>query len=308
MRRLGWSFLAVALIAAAAALPLHGLGAHPGDAAQATTPKVVDITGGTKFHGVIVGTSAGLGPLPCDEKAKKLTKRLKDTWGSVGWGELGNAIVEPNATKDAVTKAVDDAKKAVQPGQEFLFFFCDHGSKDQRIFFDGAGSMTAADLAKLLSGFRASMTMTVILDVCFAGGFVPELLNISNDKGVQLDKEHLAVLMSSSACLPMFNAQFSQNVIDCLGKGKVTKTRHEETTKADANQDGITTSRELFDCANTNNVARQKPAYATGTGPPNHPSPTSTAPSTPPATPTATATPTQTATPTVTPTGTPGRT
>ncbi len=236
-------------------------------------PRIVDGRR-RRFHGVFVGHSFTGGRTPCEGLIDKLASGLQqyaNNWRPRNITKLEGA----QATKQAITDAVNAKKRALRPGDELLFYFCDHGHpgiQDAAPVDEPAGGndgligvapppgrtgnffMTDDELADLLSGFRRSVTITVILDVCHAGGFgdgKEDLLSMTNRAGNKQDKDHLAVMLAVPlGCVTRF--QFTERLINGL-------RRAPRNPRADANGDGITTAAELFDFARQETPRTERP-------------------------------------------------
>jgi len=247
-------------------------------------PRVLDANPGTKkFYGVVIG---GRFIPDASDVCAKAAPEVRDALAKhANWQRNPSPIttlIEAQATRAAVTAAVDSAKKLARPGDEFLFYYCDHGTNsapdagvqdevtglEGRIHVAKPGAqppyeeMTDDELTLLLSGFKDSVTLTVVIDACNSGAFVngaADLLNITSDARRRLNKDHLAVLMSSLECSASFNAAFSRALIACINMEKAIVV-------ADVNKDGITTSEELFECMRPR-TSRQFPQFARGVGP-----------------------------------------
>lgn len=113
-----------------------------------TESKVVDNTKATRFRGVFVGVNNR--PLQYPEKdVDDITEALGDheaSWDSADMAKLKGAA----ATPAAIQAAIDAAKAASKPGDEFVFYFSGHGGgwnkKKGRMgggFIDGNGDETA---------------------------------------------------------------------------------------------------------------------------------------------------------------------
>ena len=171
-------------------------------------PIISDSSGNTTFHGVFIG---------CDHRntpsiipgAEKSAETMYDTLRNMpGWDTdnmeifLGDEANFSNI-KNAIARAIDRA----QPGDEFLFYFADHGSNNT--FRDTSGeepddfdeALMASDrfisddeLTILLSNFSDCVTITVKLDCCHSGGFADgtnDTQNATNSDGQQYGSDHI---------------------------------------------------------------------------------------------------------------------
>jgi hypothetical protein len=146
-------------------------------------------------------------------------------------------------------------------GDELVVFISAHGlcaPPPAKLILDSTGNTpntdgTVADtnLRDILSGFPASVTITVILDICH-DGFAGALMDITDDLGRPLDLGHIEVMQSSrlgegsSGGFPVVDAghNYTTAIVDCfaISGGK---------TVADAkfgNSDGKTWSLEMHNC------------------------------------------------------------
>ncbi len=176
------------------------------------TPTLTDQTGNTTFHSVIVGCNHHNTPSElrgCQQTAQIMQSTLQQY---EGWSyERMDLLYGHRATRDAVHNAINEAKQRAQPGDEFLFFFADHGgnrtipdSSDDPDEPDGHdehimlrdGRVSDDELAQWLSGFRDCVTITVKLDCCHAGGFVDgdnDLQNATNADGELYGPDHINI-------------------------------------------------------------------------------------------------------------------
>jgi len=174
------------------------------------TPIIADNSGETRFHGVFVGCDhRGTDDeiIGAESSAEIMHDYLRNT---PGWDIddmelfLGNQATWSNI-KSSIARAINRA----QPGDEFLFYFCDHGA-NQTIIDDSGDepdgfdeSLIAADrqisddtLAHWLSGFRDCVTITVKLDCCHSGGFADgdtDVQNATNAEDAQYGPDHINV-------------------------------------------------------------------------------------------------------------------
>ena len=213
----------------------------------------------------------------CEELKAKLD--ALPNWDGAKIEILGETGAAKQATEANIVAEINAKKQLAKPGDEFVFYIAGHnvcGSSpdpgaedpgdDENVDIVG-GEITDDELATYLSGFKDSVTITVMIHACNAGGFVDgtaDLPSMKNDKGTLLTPGHLEVLMSSRAGENSFvdlldgtaRGAFAKFVLECLEKVTVDST---ETSQADkeGNKDGITTSKELFDCAEPKTVQRQ---------------------------------------------------
>jgi len=174
------------------------------------TPIIADNSGQTRFHGVFVG---------CDHRGTNQEIRGAESSAEIMHDYLRNTpgwdiddmelLLGAQATWGNIKTAIARAINRAQPGDEFLFYFCNHGgnqtitddSGDEPDGFDE--SLVAADrlvsddtLAHWLSGFRDCVTITVKLDCCHSGGFADgdtDVQNATNREGDQYGPDHINV-------------------------------------------------------------------------------------------------------------------
>jgi len=248
-----------------------------------TNPRVVDTSPGTKrFRAVMVAGAFNAGTDTCVKPAMapRVRERLEQyaSWkapvGSVTY------LQEAGATKAALTAAINAAKMASQPGDEFLLYYCDHGTNiapddppvDEPDGADGRLMLASTDPTKkndaitddeltvLLTGFRRSVTITVIIEACHSLDFVvgtADLLNARDATNQLYDKDHLAIITTARAT-ECATGSFTVALNACLA-------RNATTTTADVNRDGVTTAQELFNCARRR-VGDSQPAFNRGVG------------------------------------------
>lgn len=174
------------------------------------TPIIADNSGETRFHGVFVGCDHRGTPQEirgAESSAEIMHDYLRNT---PGWDiDDMELFLGPQATWSNIKSSIARAINRAQPGDEFLFYFCDHGgnqtltddSGDEPDGFDE--SLVAADrlvsddtLAHWLSGFRDCVTITVKLDCCHSGGFADgdtDVQNATNREGGQYGPDHINV-------------------------------------------------------------------------------------------------------------------
>ena len=171
-----------------------------------------------------------------------------------------------NGSRAAITTCVTAAKGALLPGDEFVFFFSGHGGdsrfpdaaeagegpvgspSDNHIRIGnnatGADRMTDDQLATLLSGFKKSVTINVVLDSCFSHTFMDganDLPSITQANGLPAPVgDHLGFLASSSPTNPKCSGGFTDKLADAL---KIV----DGVMKGDTNKDGTLTSKEAGD-------------------------------------------------------------
>lgn len=270
--RLLVTVLMVALLAPAPATAIPG---PPGDSDAdgiITGPRLV---GGTIFRGCFVSgpDTSGAADSDWDKDVDTITNALK---GTGSWQDA-NMTKLKNGKRADIETCVNAAKAAAEPGDEFIFYFSGHGGNGT--FQDGVQDQheTAADpnddpddfdnhillgdttagtrsrmsddeLAKLLSGFKQSVTIVVILDSCNSHTFGDG----SADLGSVTQKDpagndvpatsHLGLIAASTAANPTCSAGLTDRIADGL-------KAQGDHLKADKNGDGVVTAKEAADYA-----------------------------------------------------------
>ncbi|MEM2971357.1 MAG: caspase family protein [Candidatus Bathyarchaeia archaeon] len=238
----------------------------------AQPPKVVD--GNTRFHRVYVtgpGKSGPLGLWHEENGFKDDRDELKgdlEKSGNQGDGSTSQTLEKPS--KQQLRDVLDALKGIAQPGDEVTLYFGGHGNggngglnspdeandpMDEWIWLNDDGNETQGDeaegncksddlnevltddeLAQMLAGFRFSVTIVVIIDSCYGGGFTGGANDIQ-------ENDHVAVI-GTSATSPLdppgifggLKSTLTEDIADGGGE-----------READANEDGIVTAEELKD-------------------------------------------------------------
>jgi len=202
------------------------------------TPIMTDSSGNTTFHSVIVGcdhrdTNSELNG--CQKGAELMQSMLQR---HPGWHYSRMSLLyNRRATIDAVHNAIEEAKDRAQPGDEFLFYFADHGgnrsvndsnsdpdepdSHDEAIFLSD-GMVSDDELADWLSGFRDCVTITVKLDCCHAGGFIDgddDLQNATNADDEPYGPDHINIEPACAANETLSERAYYWN--DSNGDGRI---------------------------------------------------------------------------------------
>lgn len=165
-------------------------------------PILTDNSGETTFHGVIVGVNHdndGDDSTTLQSAEYSAQKMREALLKHEGWDEDNVTLLTgDNANADDIEEAIEEAKQRARPGDEFLFYFANHGDKsedDDGDETDGDGedgslwandySIKDDDLKDWLSGFPYCVTITVKLDCCYSGEFIDDLKQAinSNDTG-----------------------------------------------------------------------------------------------------------------------------
>jgi hypothetical protein len=179
--------------------------------------------------------------------------------GTGSW-QAGNTTKLKNGNRAAIETCVNNAKAASVPGDEFVFYFAGHGGDiipDVAEPGEGGGSdnhirigntaggaadrITDDQLATLLSGFKKSVTMSVILDSCYSHTFFDganDLGSVTQVNGAPVPAgDHLALVAASSPATPCIRKGFTDRLAEGLMKmGNMYK--------ADTNKDGVITTEE----------------------------------------------------------------
>jgi parallel beta-helix repeat protein len=233
-----------------------------------SVPRVKDNSGNTTFYGLFVGTSAGN-----TDRFGGEADRINDSLDGPGWDDQNSTTLEnESATKENITSKIDDLIEIAIPGDEVVIYFITHGNndhakdgeqdpweddvdpKDEPDKFDNyivtsdGKIITDDELTMMISGFEKSVTITIIIDACYSGTFTDGTSDLPHAKNGELDDEeygddHLAVLTSGKGTTPAPNdpsnrTTFTDKIIEGLSANGTT-------TKADKNNDGVTTSKEL---------------------------------------------------------------
>ena len=162
----------------------------------------------------------------------------------------------------AISQFKPNGAKELQSGDEFLFYFTGHGGDNNRFPSAGeAGEGNGTDnyvrvtnalritddlLKTKLSGFNESVTINVILDSCKSNTFtdgaddLPSITQKRNDGSDAGVGGHLAVVAAGDLA---FGEAMTNRIVDGLQVGPGG------FRKADANQDGVITTKEASDYA-----------------------------------------------------------
>ncbi|MCK4366245.1 MAG: caspase family protein, partial [Thermoplasmatales archaeon] len=234
-----------------------------------SVPKVTDKSGNTKFHGLFIGTSKGN-----KDRYGGQADRMNDTLtGRPGWsGSNSTTLENESATKENITDKIEDLIDDAKPGDEVVIYFIGHGNNDHAkdgkqdpweddtdpkdepdkydnyiISSDGL-IITDDELSTMISGFAKCVTITIIIDACYSGTFTDGTADLpaatNGEPGeVKYGADHLAVLTSGKGTTPDPNEPakrktFTDKIIEGLKKVG-------DTTEADKDKDGNTTSEEL---------------------------------------------------------------
>jgi hypothetical protein len=219
-----------------------------------TGPRLV---GNTTYRGCFV-SGPGTGAAQNDADVDTITDALAAT----GSWSVSNMTELKQGTKAQIETCINAAKTASVPGDEFIFYFSGHGGDSAALFPDttesgeGGGAdnhirvgdqrIKDDDLADMLSGFKKSVTIVVILDSCYSHTFkdgADDLDSVTQVNGTaEPVGEHLALIASSTTANPTCGWNFTSKLAEGLAKegGKC---------KDDANRDGVVTAKEAEDYA-----------------------------------------------------------
>ncbi len=167
----------------------------------------------------------------------------------------------PGSTSDTLDKpskqefinALDKLKASAQPGDEATIYFIAHGSrerpasprvrraepderqesleiKEEVFLFDD-------ELPGLLEGFQDGVTLVLIFDVCFGGGFADGQRDIQESSGI-------AVIGPGGTC-PIDGGFFVQTITEDVAKGVAGAFLGFGERPADLNSDGMVTAEEM---------------------------------------------------------------
>ena len=200
-----------------------------------------DVQAGQRVYAVMVGVANYGGTandLPyTDEDAVNLEAELRRQ------GVLNPESVlltNANATRASVSAAIRRVAAQAGPEDVFLLFFSGHGvqhasSSDSEL--DGQsehlvlrdGEISDVELARLMSGSRARLSL-VVIDACFSGGFSRELITRPGVMGVFSSEEDLTSMVAEQFQAGGYLSHFLR---DCLAG------------RADENGDRLVTAGEL---------------------------------------------------------------
>lgn len=228
----------------------------------AQPPKVADKD--TKFHRVYVtgpGTSHAGGLWNDEGTLKDDRDELKNDLERAGNqkepGSTSRNMEKP--TKEELRAYLDQLKTIAEPGEEVTLYFGGHGNGGRDGGFVSAGeanetrnewiwlndqngdgdvdldeTVTDDELADWLTGFRISVTIVVIMDSCFGGGFA------GGQNDIQ-ETDHVAVIGPSNVA-PIDPPGIFGGLISTLTEDAADGGGEKA---ADSNGDGIVTADEL---------------------------------------------------------------
>lgn len=180
-------------------------------------PILTDETGNTTFYGLFVGCNnpqrvpedQSRGIEDYEENAQLMRNALL---GHEGW-EAGNTqlLTGTQATRNNIRNALNNFKTIAQPGDEFVFYFRNHGSavtdedgdepneflKRDEILCVSDGDILDDELTEWISNFSRCVTITVILDCCYSRGFNEVQRRARNADGDLYGDDHINVEFSS---------------------------------------------------------------------------------------------------------------
>lgn len=210
-------------------------------------PIVVDASGETSIHYVFVSSGADF---------HRRTGRIQDAFGEWPTGGGGSALLQTPLIQTVLTTRLDGLKAALQPGDELVIYYNGHGGEgqesgapdtnaDEPDGFDNhitntdrfGETITDDELAGMISGFRESLTLTVILDSCFGGSFssgTTDLQSATNAAGSAYG-DHLAVIGPAGGIRSEIEKALKKGLKDRRGR-----------PVADLDGDGTVTSADLM--------------------------------------------------------------
>ena len=229
--------------------------AAPGDGdgdGLITGPRLV---GNTTFRGCFA-SGPGTGSAQSDTDVDTITDALAAT----GSWSVSNMTELKQGTKAQIEACINAAKTASVPGDEFIFYFSGHGGDglfpDTTEVGEGGGAdnhirvgdqrIKDDDLATMLSGFKKSVTIVVILDSCYSHTFkdgANDLGSVTQVNGATAAAGHrLALIAASTTANPTCGWNFTSKLAEGLAK-------EGGYCKDDANHDGVVTAKEAEDYA-----------------------------------------------------------
>lgn len=195
-----------------------------------------------RFHGLFVGTDGSL-PVSSDTGSELRPCQMETAvkkWP--GWSDPNQDRVlvldesrSPSqcksngpATEQMVVSRLAFLKQKVLPGDEFVFYFAGHGgcvAGTNAVILDDwnkavapyDGLLTGAELAQYLSGFAKDVTITVIIDSCYSGRILNDLINsaITDANGIVIDPGNLSIL--TAADKNSFSYGYPRGFASCVG-------------------------------------------------------------------------------------------
>jgi hypothetical protein len=255
------------------------LNAMPGSGSQ-----VLDTTGKTKFHRILVG---GTDITPVEQEhpliggpgsmrrwaqtqintAVEIIEKALNKWKEKENKDntLEKFIYDPeqdpaNNTKEDIQKYLDNLKKHVEKGEEISFYFFGHGNDKEIGYFgkpEDKGKITQKELSKMLSGFKPSVTIVIVIVACFSERFVKGVSDeITNSDNKKLDAEHLRGIGSSKK---EDELDIRSGFVKSLSKSLEEDDKNPGYPRADTKgpetregyKDGVTTPDEVFNYSKT---------------------------------------------------------
>ncbi len=134
------------------------------------------------------------------------------TWEDIdGDGRDDHVVDYGTVDEGTLEKAFEEVKKAIAPGEQFVFYFNGHGGKGGRLKLNGTDWMAANRLSALIDGLPEENVKIIIIDACYSGAF----LNILKGK-------NRVILTSSDDVSASWNIQgqsFTQFLLEKLRRG-----------------------------------------------------------------------------------------
>lgn len=208
-------------------------------------PTVTD--SGTTFHRVYVQGDGDTPPQDSsfEDDLDELKSDL-ETDANQASDSTSRTFVRP--TKRQLMDYLDELKRTAEPGDEVMFYFGGHGGNDRFVDNDGDEGngfdehirinqnerITDDELAEMLSGFRESVTLVVVLDTCYGGGFAGGSSDLQ-------ESSHVSVVGTPGTC-PIDPWSIFGAFVETLTEAVADKAGMQE---ADENGDGQVNATEL---------------------------------------------------------------
>ncbi len=239
----------------------------------------------TTFGGVLVpgsGLPSGSGVAAHQATFNNSVDKITQALDVANW-DSGNQEDVKQGTKADIIAAINKFKKGgakeLGSGDEFVFFFAGHGgnsilddgvqdqdetaadpadepdASDNHILVNTGARISDDDLATMLSGFKQSVTINVILSSCKSNTFtdgtadLPQITQKDDNDNDVTATGHVAVLAAGATTSFFGNdsggMEFVKKLVDGL------KKKPNGFLKADTNNDGTVTAKELSDFASS---------------------------------------------------------
>lgn len=132
-----------------------------------------------------------------DMDAVTVSETLKETAGSIYGGVYISLLVNGNATKEKIKKAVDAIGNKARKIDTVIIFFAGHGDMDSNIYYYlpydaditdiSSTGVSISDLSSYIQALQANK-VALFLDTCKSGGAVKELARIALSRGYEEKK------------------------------------------------------------------------------------------------------------------------